>query len=201
MEHVLLDDLLRREEITAQTVRETIIACRNAIREHRDARGDDRCWLDDYKVWVFINGLPRVPNVPPPFEEAMQRCYKFYKHRRTDEKDAMPTSGFLTPGDYDGDLVGMDNWRLFEEVRRLQEAIRIHHDITWRPRMVGDDRKLYAVLPEKRAADFRLPLEEDFLGEAKAPHAGCPAFWRSHAQCPVAKHNLHQWGQCTETTL
>ena len=37
---------------------------------------------------------------------------------------------------------------------------------------------------------------EEFIGEAKAPHAGCPAFWRSHANCPVERHNLHRWGPC-----
>jgi hypothetical protein len=81
------------------------------------------------------------------------------------------------------------------EHARLGAAILRHRDIADRPRTADDDRALYAVLPEKLPADFRLPPEDEFLGEAKAPHAGCPSFWRSHAACPAA-HDLHRWGPC-----
>ncbi len=79
---------------------------------------------------------------------------------------------------------------------RLEDGLRIHRDISGRPRTIEDDRVLYSVLPEKIPADFRLPPRSEFLGEVRSPHAGCPAFWRSHNGCSATRHDLHQWGPC-----
>lgn len=65
-------------------------------------------------------------------------------------------------------------------ILQCRNAIRAHRDAR------GDDRLPYAVLPEKIPCDFRLPPEAEFLGEAIAPHAGRPSFWRSHSACPFS---------------
>lgn len=175
---------------------QSIIEARHAIREHRDAKGDDRCWVDDYKIWALIPGSFPVPLQPPPFEEAMDMCRGFYKRRRAETADPMPANAVADRQQWDKDLEEMDDAGLEAELQRINAAVRAHRDAACNVLTIDDDRALYRVLPENLPADFRLPAEEDFLGEGKAPAAGCPSFWRSHAHCAVKRHNLHQWGPC-----
>ena len=175
-----------------------IIACRHAIRRHRDAKGDDRCWLDDYFVWALIPGSFPVPTEVPPMEEAMDMCRAYYKLRRAETADAQPANAVTDPAKWDADLETMDDAQLQAELTRLHAAVRQHRDNACKPLTLDDDRALYVALPEQVTADFRLPPPDEFLGEAKAPNAGCPSFWRSHAGCKTRRHNLHQWGPCDD---
>lgn len=193
-------DLLMLMSLSTSVLKEAILECRRVIRVHRDALGDNRCWLDDYLVWAMLDDSPDSPAVVPSFETAMQLCRQFYIWRRAEISDPVPADAILDPNLWDKDLDQISNADLFEELARIQNAIRQHRDINGRPRTVEDDRALYTVLPEKISADFRLPTEQDFLGEAKAPLAGCPAFWRSHSCCLVLRHDLHQWGPCLVKT-
>lgn len=171
---------------------QAVVEMRDAIRAHRDARGDDRCWLDDYSVWAQLPDTPPEPVAPPAYEDAMKKCRDYFNHRRSDRPPAEADASAQP----DADLGNMDERQLNQERLRLQDAIRTHRDVAGRPRNIEDDRALYSALPEKTEADFRLPPEADFLGEARAPHAGCPSFWRSHGNCAAARHNLHRWGPC-----
>ena len=196
------DDILEDVSMSERTVRSVLIACRTAIRDSSDARGDDRCWISDYRIWAFIKGAHRVPKAPPPHEEAMRRCHAYYAFRGTRTHTVVGSVGrvALAQGDRDIDLLGKTTDELRTEARRLYTVIHVHHAIEGvekRPRIIDDDRALYAALPEGITTDFWLPPEEEFLGEVKAPCAGCPAFWRSHAHCAVLRHNLHQWGPCS----
>lgn len=170
---------------------------RAGIRLHRDQRGDDRCWLDDWRLWKLLPETvlddTRVP------ADATARCEAFYRHRRADVADPVPADAIIDPARWDDDLAGADGATLNVELARLRGAIADHRDVEDRERTLDDDRALYAVLPEKIPADFRLPPEPEFLGEARAPTAGCPAFLRSHGTCPGTCHNLHRWGPCDET--
>lgn len=179
-------------------VLQEIIECRHAIREHRDAKGDDRCWLDDYKIWAMIPGSFEAPVEPPPFEEAMDMCRAFYKFRRATSPDVPGHEAVLDRQKWDNDLEQMDDAQLTEELVRVKTAIRRHRDCAGDPLTLNEDRQLYNILPEKIPADFQLPPQDEFLGEAKAPNAGCPSFWRSHATCKVKCHDLHKWGPCEE---
>lgn len=170
---------------------EAIVERRATIRAHRDAKGDDRCWIDDHAVWAFTEGAPVDAGPLPAFEEGMRRCREFYQHRRAEQPDAGAAA--LS---HDRDLAAMTQAELAKCLTALQLAIRTHAQVKGRPRNLDDDRALYAVLPEKAPADFRLPPEPDFLGETKAPHAGCPSFWRSHQNCEGTTHDLHRWGPC-----
>lgn len=190
-------DPFKLAKMSPDELREAIAERRAIIRAHRDAKMDDRCWLDDYLVWDMVEGPPADISAPPPMEEAMQRCREFYKHRRAKAADS-PAAGSTTTADWNDDLPGLTQPLLAKELWALQAAIKTHCDVKDRARGVDDDRALYAALPEKMGADFRLPPEQDFLGEAKAPHAGCPSFWRSHAACPSQRHDMHRWGPCRE---
>jgi hypothetical protein len=176
-------------------IQEAIAERRAAIRAHRDAKGDDRCWIDDHSIWAFVDASPGDLHVLPSFEEGMTRCRAFYQHRRADAPDAAPAASTAVP---DADINRMTHADLVKCLIALQTAIRTHANVKDRPLTLDDDRALYAILPDKIAADFRLPPEPEFLGEAKAPHAGCPAFWRSHGKCAGAKHDLHTWGPCKD---
>jgi hypothetical protein len=185
-------DRFKLGKMAADELREAVLERRAAIRRHRDAKGDDRCWVDDYFVWELLEYSPTL--VLPPFDAAMAQCRAFYQHRRAAAPDPAPAEDLPQP---DADLDVMTQPQLAATLAALQEGIRKHRDVKDRPRSLDDDRALYALLPEKRPADFRLPPEEEFLGEAKAPHAGCPSFWRSHAGCTQA-HDLHRWGPCDD---
>lgn len=174
---------------------ESVIARRNAIRHHRDQTGDDRCWVDDYALWKHIDGSPVLRL--PVYSAAMDSCRAFHQFRNAPHADPVPPEAVTDPAKWDDDARRMTEAQRADEYARLGDAIRAHRDIRGRARTASDDRALYAALPEKIPADFRLPPEDQFLGEAKAPHAGCPSFWRSHADCPGA-HDLHKWGPCTK---
>ena len=188
-------DPVKLSRMAPDELAEAIIERRALSRAHRDAKGDDRCWLDDPAVWAFTEGAPVDAGPLPSLEEGMQRYRAFYPPRRAEQPDA----GTHTQP-HDRDLAAMTQAELAKCLTALQIAIRTHAQVKDRPRNLDDDRALYAALPEKTPADFRLPPEPDFLGEAKAPHAGCPSFWRSHQDCGAAKHDLHRWGPCGKET-
>lgn len=183
-------------DLSVNDLKTAILKRRGVIRAHRDMRGDDRCWADDYFVWAMIDGCPMLPTALPSLEEGMRVCRQFYQWRRAQIIDPMPIDAIVNRNLWDNDLVYMTRGQFLDELVRIQNGIHAHFAIGDRPRTLEDDRALYALLPEKLPADFVLPPEDEFLGESKAPLAGCPSFWKSHKNCPAALHNLHQWGPC-----
>jgi len=173
-------------------MRERIGELRTVIRYHRDQKGDDRCWLDDFLVWKKVTGKDITEL--PTYEEGMAKCRSYFRLRSMKSLDPTLANAVIDPGKWDDDLATMDEEQLRRECLRIEQAIRKHDAIVGRERTVDDDRELYSVLPEKIPADFRLPCEKDFLGTTKTS-AGCPQFWKSHSSCS-GEHNLHQWGPC-----
>ncbi|QQR93018.1 MAG: hypothetical protein IPJ89_02125 [Candidatus Iainarchaeum archaeon] len=169
---------------------------RDYLRWHRDQKLDDRCWIDDLGLWEFLDSTPAHQGKIPSFEEGMRLCKEFYAHRRMDVPDPLPGDAVSDPHQWDVDLTRMHHGELVDVLHAIQQGIQAHSVIGSRPRTHEDDRTLYALLPEKIPADFRLPPEPEFLGEAKAPRAGCPSFWRSHSNCKTETHDLHRWGPC-----
>lgn len=178
-----------------EELRGSILTMRQAIRRHRDTKGDDRCWLDDFLVWKILSDSPDDLTVLPAYEDAMSACRSFFELRRSSELDPVPVDAIVDSAHWDEDLVNASEEQLGLILAMLSAAIRVHRDIKERPRTIEDDRKLYAVLPEKLPADFRLPTEGAFLG-TEVEGAGCPNFWKSHGCCPCTTHNLHAWGPC-----
>ena len=67
----------------------------SAIREHRDAQGDDRCWLDDVKLYRALNGTGDFgPDMElPPKCDFLMSCARFWEQRqRPSEKNAARSS-------------------------------------------------------------------------------------------------------------
>lgn len=185
-------------KLTKGKLRLAIIARRKAIRKHRDQLGDNRCWLDDYWLYVFLDDSPPAPISIKAIDDALERCKKFFVFRRDDTPDPIPPNAITDRRHWDTYLKRMSRAKLLLELKWIQRAIKTHRDIEeteQRPRNIYDDRRLYSVLPERIPADFRLPPREEFIGEVRAPHAGCPAFIRSHASCK-GTCNIHAWGPC-----
>lgn len=185
----------RPELLNEHSLRALIKLIRATIRWHRDQKGDDRCWLDDFKVWQMAFDRITVLYFLN-FDTGMAICRIYYAFRRSDKADPIPEDAIVDKRLWNADLDKMNAGELRLELEKLQTAIINHRDIEDRPRTFKDDRALYSVLPEKIPADFRLPAVEDFLGERKAPNAGCPSFWRSHGECLARCHKFHQWGPC-----
>lgn len=56
-----------------------------AIRNHRDARGDDRCWLDDIELYKMLgeSEVPEAMKLSLPDKEAfLGRCAAYWEHRQ-----------------------------------------------------------------------------------------------------------------------
>lgn len=174
-------------------VRSQIIEMRNAIRSHRDQKGDDRCWVDDHAVYNTVPSIRQKVHLPT-FDEGMRKCRLFYKKRNALSMDEIPADAILNPAKWNDDLTEMNAEDLKQEHSRLETAIIKHYNISYDQKTKEDDKNLYSVLPEKIPADFRLPSEQDFLGTVKS-NAGCPQFWNSHANC-LGEHYIHQWGPC-----
>ncbi len=185
------EDLLR---LKVGEMRQAIRMRRYWIRYHRSQKGDNRCWGDDYLVWRFWSGAPKMSVPVPPFEREMQKCRSFFKNRRAEFADTVLDDAILDPARWDADLAEMDEVGFLNELLRLQSLIVVHasaEELT-----IEDDRMLYRGLPENLPADFRLPPEEEFIGGIKAG-SGCPNFWASHLGCSGGC-DFHQWGPCVK---
>lgn len=184
--------------LTRSLLIEAIIERRKVIRYHRDQIADERCFLDDDLVHQMLDDTPSL-ELPKNPEGKMALCEEFYKYRRSHEPDKNPFFLFRFWFRGNWDLYFKSRYRLLLELNMLQVQIKRHRDVPvkrQRPRLVRDDRMLYQILPDRLSADFRLPPVEDFLGQGKAPVAGCPSFWASHRNCRAQCHNWHKWGPC-----
>lgn len=73
------------EDISIMSVVELqneIMKLREGIRSHRDQKGDDNCWLDDFQLYGLlpekINADPQLPNK----ELMMLNCSRYYDCRK-----------------------------------------------------------------------------------------------------------------------
>lgn len=72
----------------------------------------------------------------------------------------------------DVDLRDLSVEDLRAEVQRLRNGIRSHRDERGHNRCWVDDVTLYALLSEKKGAEFKLPPRDEFLGN-------CGRYWES----------------------
>ncbi len=182
---------------------ELLIAVRHRralIRWHREQRGDDRCWLDDWVVHLALSDTQSEPAKLP--EEAMQLCEEFFERRQAPE-DPIDQGEFTAAQRQEADslleqmLQDRDGGRKFliRELLMLQIGILGHR--LEKPRNWIADQQLYLWLPEQRLAVTRLPSREEFLAVQPGAAHGCPQFIASHADCPIATAcDLHRWGPC-----
>ena len=55
---------------------------RQGIREHRDAKGNDRCWIDDADLYALLPENVAADTELPRREEFLRNCEKFYETRQ-----------------------------------------------------------------------------------------------------------------------
>lgn len=174
-----------------------ILERREAVRYLRDQQGDDRCFLDRYKIWGLVISSPRMPRFTS--EEGLRRCTNFFNHCRTNVPDAISPGAACDISRWDSNISRLPHEKLLEELLSVQRAIVIHRDVEkseGRFRDCNDDRRLMdVVLPELVPCDFRLPSRKKFLLGGTSEKSGCPAFWASHSRC-VGHCDLHRWGPC-----
>lgn len=69
-----------RHDVAMQSQYSVIAELRNAIRHHRDQRGDDRCWQDDYELYAV---LPEGYSNPPKDSRVMlELCQRYIASRQ-----------------------------------------------------------------------------------------------------------------------
>lgn len=57
---------------------------RDVIRYHRDQKGDDRCWVDDLRLYELLpEGAEGYDPTLPPEEEFLANCKRFCRSRQT----------------------------------------------------------------------------------------------------------------------
>lgn len=71
-----------RLRLAAIDDRETIARLTSAIRKHRDAKGDDRCWLDDYQLYSVLPEGGHHDSSLPPECEFLESCRRFWAQRQ-----------------------------------------------------------------------------------------------------------------------
>jgi hypothetical protein len=54
----------------------------NAIREHRDQKGDDRCWLDDVNLYAALADGRESDLRLPPEPEFLESCRRYWRQRQ-----------------------------------------------------------------------------------------------------------------------
>lgn len=66
-----------------------------AIRKHRDQKGDDRCWLDDQELYsVLGETIPDTAGILPSKEVFLGNCEKYFQCRKKSEvPDQNPVQG------------------------------------------------------------------------------------------------------------
>lgn len=52
-----------------------------AIKEHRAQQLDDRCWLDDQKLYAVLEDGDLGDNRTPPMEEMLKNCKRYLETR------------------------------------------------------------------------------------------------------------------------
>ncbi len=139
-------------------LRELVLRIRGDIRWHRDQRGDDRCWLDDIKLYENLPGYinPYSQRVPPKVE-FLRLCGVFQSNRQVPGEHVTHTES-AQPRNADEDLDAMDKETLILEVNKLRNGIHTHLE-KGEKRGYADDAALYALLPERTKAITRLPPE------------------------------------------
>ncbi len=66
--------------------RKEVERLQTAIRNHRDQKGDDRCWLDDAELYKVLPEGPQPLNQVPPEAEFLANCARYHKSRTVPEE-------------------------------------------------------------------------------------------------------------------
>lgn len=102
---------LRKDALEHAKTKARIIELEAGIRNHRDQRGDDRCWLDDKKLYELVGG---AANTALPDEvQFLSNCARYHASRQD------PRDKYVT----------VEEERL-KAVVDFSEMVKTHHDKT-----------------------------------------------------------------------
>ncbi len=69
--------------MSTEALRQEVMRLRTGIRAHRDAKGHDRCWRDDFEVLYAM--LPETTEADlklPPKQEFLENCERYWQQRQ-----------------------------------------------------------------------------------------------------------------------
>ena len=88
-----------------------------AIRNHRDQKGDDRCWLDDVEIYkVLPEGVADADLRLHCPKEMLENCKKYLAHRQN------PEVPYISP-QREIEKLEKENERLRAEVKNLTKYL------------------------------------------------------------------------------
>jgi hypothetical protein len=133
----------KQAEIDRQAAK--IERLRAAIREHRDQEGDDRCWLDDMRLYNALDEGQEDCTLPPKCE-FLKSCERYWEQRQSPGEKAASESSEMTIGQLERDNA---------DLRRRLEAATKERDEIW-------------ALYDARPPEGEMSIPEPF-GDAASP--------------------------------
>jgi len=86
----LMIDTIDKQAAEIARLKSEVERFKNAIRKHRDQKGDDRCWLDDLDLYSMLDDGEPVDFSLPPKEEFLKSCERFYCQRQNPAAQTHP---------------------------------------------------------------------------------------------------------------
>jgi len=135
---------------------------RHAIRNHRDQRGDDRCYLDDAELYSVL-GESEAVTVLPPKEVFLANCARFHASRQK------PGEKYETEEERHQDLktkVAELEAKIFDWQLALHAVVPgFHYDVNPSDTLAPKDvAACFKVLLEERDRLHDLILEQEWSG-------------------------------------
>lgn len=71
------------KSMTAEALQEEVLKLRAAIRYHKDQKGDDRCWVDDLRLYEALpEGSDGHDSTLPSEKIFLENCKRFCRSRQ-----------------------------------------------------------------------------------------------------------------------
>jgi len=125
--------LLAQRNIEISELKEEIETLRNAIRLHRDERGNDRCWLDDERLYSVLPEGKKADMVLPCRQEFLKNCARYWADRQPMSSMYEQVTGILqkelgvtfTGADQNLTEAGLDSLDIVDGIMNLEEELDV----------------------------------------------------------------------------
>ena len=68
-------------EMNIEQLKSEIVKLRQTLRKHRDAKGNDRCWLDDVELYQLLPEGQEAEFTLPEKNEFLKNCEIYWENR------------------------------------------------------------------------------------------------------------------------